>query len=53
VGESGPGATRTELVERLVVSEEAIAYKLRKLAREGKVTAPKMGKTRVYYPLRK
>jgi DNA-binding transcriptional ArsR family regulator len=47
-----PGITRRELVERLVVSEEAIAYKLRKLAREGKVTAPKKGKTRVYYPVR-
>jgi predicted transcriptional regulator len=47
-----PGITRSELVERLVVSEEAIAYRLRKLAREQKVVALKKGKTRVYYPVR-
>jgi len=48
-----PGITRRELVERLVVSEEIIAYRLRKLARERKVEALKKGKTRVYYPVGK
>ncbi|MBM4248674.1 MAG: hypothetical protein FJ149_04445 [Euryarchaeota archaeon] len=49
--EERPGITHKEVVERLLVGNEAVKYHMRNLMREGRILSSKKGNTRVYYPV--
>jgi DNA-binding transcriptional ArsR family regulator len=51
--EEHPGITHKEMVERLLVGNEAVKYHMRNLVREGKILSSKKGNMRVYYPVKK